>query len=192
MIKLNKQKAEELLSHTTSQPHLLQHALAVSSAMGAMAKHFGADESHWEAVGLLHDYDYEKYPKEHLQYTEEPLRAAGVDEESIRAILSHGWKICTDVEPQTNLEKSLYTVDALTGLVSATAKMRPNGISDLSASSVTKKLKDKSFAAGVNREVIQGGIEMLGIDRAEVITICIEGMKPHAKHLDLLGKSACV
>lgn len=190
MIKLDKQKAEELLRKTTSQPHLMQHALAVSSAMGAMAKRFGADEEYWEAVGLLHDYDYEKHPEEHLQHTEESLRDAGVDEESIRAILSHGWKICTDTEPLTNLEKSLYTVDALTGLVSATAKMRPNGISDLTASSVTKKLKDKSFAAGVNRQVIQSGIEMLGMDRAEVITICIEGMKPHAKHLDLMGKGS--
>lgn len=190
MIKLNKQKAQELLSATTSQPHLMQHALAVSSAMGAMAKHFNADEAYWEAVGLLHDYDYQKYPEEHLQHTEQPLRAAGVDEESIRAILSHGWEICTEVEPQTDLEKSLYTLDSLTGLVSATAKMRPNGINDLTLSSVTKKLKDKNFAAGVHREVIDNGIEMLGMERAEVIAICIDGMKPHAQCLGLMGKGS--
>lgn len=187
---LDRKKAEELLASTTRQPHLLQHALAVSSAMGAMARHFGEDPEQWEAVGLLHDYDYESHPEEHLQHTEQPLREAGVDESSIRAILSHGWEHCNDIEPQSALEKSLYILDALTGLVSATAKMRPNGIAGLAPSSVTKKLKDKSFAAGVNREGIAKGIALLGMDRAEVIAICIEGMKPHAVRLGLEGKPA--
>lgn len=188
MEKLNKQRALELLHTTTSQPHLLQHALAVSGAMGAMADHFGADANYWEAVGLLHDYDYEHYPEEHLQHTEQPLRDAGVDEESIRAILSHGWGICSDLAPLTDMEKSLYTMDCLTGLLSATAKMRPGGITDLASASVTKKFKDKSFAAGVNRETISKGLALLGMDRAEVIAICIEGMKPHAQKLGLMGK----
>jgi len=187
MEQLTKSQAQTLLESTTSQPHLMLHALAVSAAMGAMAKHFGADAGYWEAVGLLHDYDYQQYPQEHLQHTEQPLREAGVDEGSIRAILSHGWGICSDVEPQTAMEKSLYTVDSLTGLISATAKMRPTGISDLTASSVTKKLKDKRFAAGVNRETIRKGIEMLGMERAEVITLCIDGMKPYAQKLELKG-----
>lgn len=185
---LNKERAQELLSATTTQPHLLQHAFAVSSAMGAMAEHFGADQAYWEAVGLLHDYDYQQYPEAHLQHTREPLLDAGVDEASIRAIITHGWERCSDVEPLTDLEKSLYTLDALTGLISAAAKMRPTGISDLTATSIVKKIKDKHFAAGVDREVISKGIEMLGMDRAEVINLCIAGMKPHAEYLGLVGK----
>lgn len=187
MPRLTKEKARELLAATTTQPHLFQHSLAVSSAMGAMARHFGEDAEYWEAVGILHDYDYETFPNEHLQHTEAPLLAAGVDEESVRAIMSHGWLNCTDVEPLSNMEKSLYAVDALTGLISATAKMRPTGVSDLTASSVTKKFKDKAFAAAINRETINKGVEMLGMERADVITLCIEGMRPHAAELGIEG-----
>lgn len=187
MGKLDKPTAQKLLETTTTQPHLLQHALAVSAAMGAMARHFGADADYWEAVGLLHDYDYEQFPEEHLRHTEEPLRAAGVDEESIRAIMAHGWGLCTDAEPQTDLEKSLYAVDELTGLVSANAKMRPTGISDLGAKSVKKKFKDKAFAAKIDREVIQKGADMLGMDLSQLITIVIDGMRPYAKELDIAG-----
>lgn len=188
MSRLNKETSRQLLSTTTKEPHLLQHALAVSSAMGAMAAHFGEDVEYWQAVGLLHDYDYEQYPAEHLRHTEGPLKAAGVDDESVRAILSHGWGLCTDVEPQTNMEKSLYAVDELTGLISATAKMRPGGIADLEPKSVKKKFKDKAFAAKIDRQVIARGAEMLGIDLGELIAICIEGMRPCAAELGLQGK----
>jgi len=187
MEKLTRETAKALLKSTTTEPHLLQHAVAVSAALGAMAEHFDADIDYWEAVGYLHDYDYQQYPEEHLKHTESPLREAGVDEESIRAILSHGYNICTDIVPETDMEKSLYTVDALTGLISATAKMRPAGITDLTAKSVAKKFKDKSFAAGVNRDTILKGLEMLGMERAQAFTICIEGMKPYAQQLGLLG-----
>lgn len=190
MEKLDKQKSRALLETTTTEAHLLQHALAVSAAMGAMARHFGADEEYWEAIGLLHDYDYEQHPEEHLQHTEEPLKAAGVDGDAVRAILSHGWGLCTDVEPQNELEKSLYAVDEMTGLISATAKMRPSGISDLEPSSVKKKFKDKRFAAKIDRDVIRKGAEMLGMDLGEMITLCIEGMKPYAAELGLLGAGA--
>ena len=115
------------------------------------------DKEHWEAVGYLHDYDYEKYPEEHLAHTEEPLRAEGVPEEDIRAILSHGYSICTDVEPISDMEKSLFTVDELSGIVQAAARMRPNGIVDMSLKSFMKKWKDKRFAAGCNREIILKG-----------------------------------
>lgn len=189
MATLTKEKADELIRSTTNEPHLLQHAVAVSAALGACAKHFGEDSEYWEAVGLLHGYDYEKYPSEHLKHTQEPLREAGIDDITIRAILSHGWDICTEIKPETQLEKSLFTLDALTGLVSATAKMRPNGISDLEPSSVVKKFKDKHFAAGVDRALIDKGLEMLGMDRATAIAISIEGMKPHAKELGLMGKA---
>ncbi|MDL2253524.1 hypothetical protein LJC49_05540 [Ruminococcaceae bacterium OttesenSCG-928-I18] len=187
MAQLTIERSRELLSQTTNEPHLLQHALAVSAAMGAMAKHFGKEEGYWQAVGYLHDYDYEQHPEEHLRHTEAPLREAGVDEESIRAILAHGFGELTDTEPKSELEKSLYAVDELTGLISATAKMRPNGISDLTAKSVKKKYKDKAFAAKIDREVIRRGAEMLGMDLSQLIELCIEGMRGHALALGLTG-----
>ena len=123
---LTLEKAKEINAQMVTEEHLILHAANVSAAMGAMAEHFGADREHWEAVGWLHDYDYEKYPEEHLAHTEEPLRAAGVPEEDIRAILSHGYGICTDVEPVTEMEKSLFTVDELTGIVQAAARIIVN------------------------------------------------------------------
>ena len=152
-----------------------------------MAEHFGEDVEHWQAVGMLHDYDYEKYPEEHLQHTQQPLREAGVDEEDIRAILSHGYEICTDVKPETNLEKSLFTVDELTGIVQACARMRPHGITDLEVKSFMKKFKDKRFAARCDRNTILKGCEMLGMDVKEVAGIVIGGMREHAAELGLEG-----
>lgn len=182
---LTLQKASELLHTTTTEPHLFEHALGVSAAMGAMARHFGADEAYWKAVGYLHDYDYQQFPEEHLQHTEQPLRAAGVDEESIRAILAHGWGLCSDVKPENELEKSLFTVDELTGLIAATARMRPGGLSDLEPASVKKKFKDKKFAAKIDRAVIQQGCELLGMELGEVIGLCIEGMREEMTALGL-------
>lgn len=190
MTTLNKEIAENLLHATTNHTHLLQHALAVSAAMGAMAKHCRQDVAYWEAIGYLHDYDYEQFPEEHLQHTAQPLKDAGVDNVSIRAILSHGYGLCTDVEPKTDLEKSLYAVDELTGLISATAKMRPTGIYDLEVSSVKKKFKDKRFAAKIDRDVIRNGAEMLTMDLGELIAICIEGMRPFAERLGLNGSGS--
>ncbi len=187
MENLSLEKAKQLIATTTSEPHLLQHALAVSAAMGAMAQHFNQDSAYWQAVGMLHDYDYQQYPNEHLQHTETPLQQAGVNAEAIRAILCHGYGLCTDVKPETNLEKSLYAVDELTGLISATARMRPGGIATLEPKSVQKKFKDKAFAAKIDRAVIQNGANMLGLSLAELTTICINGMKPHAAELGLLG-----
>ena len=184
---LTLERAKELNDTMVTEPHLKVHALSVSAAMRAMGQHFGEDAEHWAAVGYLHDYDYEKYPEEHLQHTAEPLRAAGVDEDEIRAILSHGYGICTDVEPVTLMEKSLYTVDELTGIIGACARMRPNGIEDLEVSSFMKKFKDKKFAAKCNRELIKSGCAMLGMDVKDVAALCIEGMKPYAKELGLEG-----
>jgi predicted hydrolase (HD superfamily) len=184
---LTLERAKELNATMVTEEHLINHALSVSAAMGAMAEHFGEDREHWEAVGFLHDYDYEKYPDEHLQHTKEPLLEAGVSEEDVRAILAHGWGGCTDVEPVTNMEKSLYTVDELTGIIGACARMRPNGLTDLEVSSFMKKFKDKRFAAKCNRELIKNGCELLGMEVKEVAAICIEGMKPYAAELGLLG-----
>ena len=184
---LTLERAKELNESMVTEEHLLLHAKNVCYAMCAMARHFGADEEHWQAIGMLHDYDYEKYPDEHLRHTAEPLLAAGVSEEEVRAILSHGYGILNDVRPETELEKSLFTVDELTGIIQAAARMRPNGITDLETRSFMKKFKDKKFAAKCDRELIRQGCEMLGMEVGEVAGICIEGMKEHAAELGLLG-----
>ena len=166
------------------EPHLLTHALAVSAAMGAMAEHFGADRAYWEAVGYLHDVDYEKFPDEHLQHTRALLAPEGVDEADIRAILSHGYGLCSDVRPETDLEKSLFTVDELTGIVQAASLMRPTGISDLEVKSLKKKFKDKKFAAKCSREVIEQGCAMLGMELSDVMDLVIRGMR---REMEALG-----
>ncbi|MBP5288572.1 MAG: hypothetical protein J6Z79_01690 [Clostridia bacterium] len=183
-------RAKELNDAQVTQAHLTLHAKNVMYAMGAMADHFGEDREHWMAVGYLHDYDYEKFPEEHLKHTEKELLAEGVDAADVRAILSHGYGICTDVEPETNLEKSLFTVDELTGIIQACARMRPRGITDLEVKSFMKKFKDKKFAAKCDRDLIRKGCEMLGLEVSEVAGICIEGMRPFAAEIELLGTEA--
>ena len=184
-MKLTLDKAKEILAKHTTEPHLFTHATAVSSAMGAMAGHFGGDPEYWRAIGWLHDVDYEKWPEEHLAHTREYLEPEGVEEEDIRAILSHGWGICCDVEPLSDLEKSLYTVDELTGIIQACALMRPTGITDLEVKSAMKKFKDKKFAAKCDRELIKKGCELLGMELSDVMALCIEGMKTEAEALGL-------
>ena len=182
---LTMERAQQLLNATTTQEHLFLHAKNVSAAMGGMAKHFGANERHWQAIGYLHDYDYEQYPEEHLQHTEEPLLAAGLTEEEVRGILAHGYGHCNDVEPKNELEKSLFTVDELTGIIQAAARMRPMGITDMEISSFMKKFKDKKFAAKCDREIIRQGCQMLGMEVKDVAAICIEAMKEKADELQL-------
>ena len=187
---LTLERAKELNAQMVTEEHLILHSLNVMAAMGAMAEHFGEDKAHWEAVGYLHDYDYEKYPEEHLAHTKEPLLAAGVPEEDVRAILSHGWGIFTDVKPESNMEKSLFTVDELTGIIQAYARMRPEGIHDIKMSSFMKKFKDKRFAAKCDRELIKKGCEMLGMEVRDVAEISIRGMEAHAAELHLDGTEA--
>lgn len=184
MAKLTMDKAERLIRANVTEAHLFTHALAVSSAMGAMAQHFGEDKAHWQAVGYLHDVDYEKFPSEHLAHTRELLKDEDIDEEDIRAILSHGYGICSDVEPLTNMEKSLFTVDELTGIVQAASLMRPTGISDLEVKSLKKKYKDKKFAAGCSREVIERGAAMLGIELDELLLETLDAMKAAEKQIE--------
>ncbi len=185
MAALTMEKARALIAANVSEPHLLTHALAVSAAMGAMAEHFGADSAHWQAIGFLHDVDYEKYPEEHLQHTRELLAGQDIDESDVRAILSHGYGLCSDVEPLTELEKSLFTVDELTGIVQAASLMRPTGVSDLEVSSLKKKFKDKKFAAKCDREVIRKGCEMLGLELETVMALVIHGMRAHMTELGI-------
>ncbi|MBR4308353.1 MAG: hypothetical protein IKT58_02030 [Oscillospiraceae bacterium] len=182
---LTLERAKELLNTTTTADHLILHAKNVMAAMGGLARHFGESEDHWMAIGYLHDYDYEQYPEEHLQHTEAPLQEAGVTEEEIRAILAHGYGHCTQVEPISPLEKSLYAVDELTGIIQAAARMRPAGITDMEVSGFMKKFKDKKFAAKCDRELIKHGSELLGMEVKELASICIEAMKEHAQELQL-------
>ena len=186
---LTLERAKELLATTTTEEHLFLHAKNVMAAMGGLARHFGEDEAHWMAIGYLHDYDYEQHPYEHLQHTEQPLKAAGLTDEEVRAILAHGYGLVNDVQPVTNLEKSLFTVDELKGIIQAAARMRPAGITDMEVSSFMKKFKDKKFAAKCNREVIRQGCEMLGMEVRDVAAICIEAMKEYAEELNLGPKA---
>ena len=181
------ERAKELNDGQVREHHLVIHAKNVMYAMGAMAERFGGDRERWMAVGYLHDYDYELFPEEHLKHTEKELLAEGVDAEDVRAIMSHGFGICTDVEPLTDMEKSLFTVDELTGIIQACARMRPQGITDLEVKSFMKKFKDKKFAAGCDRDLILKGCAMLGMEVSEVAAVCIEGMRPHAAELELAG-----
>lgn len=185
MAQVTIEQAERLIKANVTEQHLFTHARAVSAAMGAMAEHFGADKAHWEAVGYLHDVDYEKFPEEHLAHTRELLSGEDIDESDIRAILSHGYGICTDVEPQTYMEKSLFTVDELTGIVQAASLMRPTGITDLEVKSLKKKYKDKKFAAKCSREVIDKGCAMLGMPIADVMAIVIKDMQAYADELGI-------
>ncbi len=178
-------KAKQLLATTTTEPHLILHAKNVMVAMGGLAEHFGENKEHWMAIGYLHDYDYEQHPDEHLAHTEIPLKEADISDEEIRAVLSHGYSIINDVEPITNMEKSLFTVDELTGIIQAAARMRPAGITDMEITSFMKKFKDKKFAAKCDRELIKQGCEMLGMEVKEVAAICIEAMKEYADELQI-------
>ena len=178
-------RARQLLATTTTQPHLFLHAKNVMVAMGGLAVHFGADPERWMAIGYLHDYDYEQHPEEHLQHTQQPLLDAGLTEEEVRGILAHGYGILNDVEPKTDMEKSLFTVDELTGIIQAAARMRPAGITDMEVSSFMKKFKDKKFAAKCDRELIKRGCEMMGMEVRDVAAICIESMKQYAEELEL-------
>jgi len=182
---LTVERAKELLKTTTTEEHLFLHAKNVAVAMGGLAAHFGEDVDHWTAIGYLHDYDYEQFPEEHLQHTEQPLLEAGLTAEEVRTILAHGYGIINDVKPETNMEKCLFTVDELTGIIQAAARMRPMGITDMEISSFMKKFKDKKFAAKCDRELIRQGCEMLGMEVRDVAAICIEAMKAHAEELQL-------
>lgn len=176
-----------LKTHVTSE-QLIKHAVAVEASMAYFARQFGEDEEQWRVIGICHDIDYEKYPDEHLQHARKLLEEADWPEYYIRAVLSHGWSICTDVKPETRLEKTLFTVDELTGLVSASALVRPSkSILDMKAKSVKKKWNSRAFSAGVDRSIIERGAAMLDMDLNEVITWTILGMREAADELGLRG-----
>ena len=179
-------EAFELLCRYNSNESLIKHALAVEAVMHYMALKQGEDEEMWGVIGLVHDLDYERFPEQHCQKSPELLRESGWPEEYIRAVVSHGWEICSDVEPVSVLEKTLYAIDELTGLVTTSALVRPSkSVLDLEPSSVKKKWKDKRFAAGVNREVIEKGAKLLGTDLTQLIADTIQGMRTVAQEIGL-------
>jgi putative nucleotidyltransferase with HDIG domain len=183
-----REDALALFKEYNQSESLLKHALAVEGVMRYFARKRGQDEEQWGIIGLIHDLDYEQFPGQHCEKTAEILRDHDWPESYIRAVVSHGWGICTDVRPESELEKVLYAVDELTGLVTTTALVRPSkSVMDLTAKSVKKKWKDKRFAAGVDRSIIDRGAEMLGLDRTELITETIMGMREIAGAIGLKG-----
>jgi len=188
-----RKEAFELLKEYNQDESLIKHALAVEAVMRYFANKFGEDEEKWGIIGLIHDLDYEKFPQQHCKKTEEILKEHNWPQDYIRAVLSHGWGICTDVEPESKMEKVLYTIDELTGLIAATALVRPSkSVLDMKAKSVKKKWKDKSFAAGVDRSIIQKGAEMLGMELSELFTDTIMGMRQAADEIGLKGDNSNV
>jgi putative nucleotidyltransferase with HDIG domain len=186
--KPTREEAWKILTDRVKSPNLISHALAVEAAMRHVAQKKGADEETWGVIGLIHDVDYEEHPDEHLRHAPDMLRGHGWPEEYIRAVASHGWGICTDVEPITDLEKALFAIDELTGLVAAAALVRPSrSVQDLPVKSVLKKWKDKAFAAGVDRSVIERGAALMGVSLEELIADTIEGMRTVAAEIGLKG-----
>lgn len=185
----NRAEALALLEQYNQQDNLRKHALAVEAVMRHFATLFtGADADEWGLVGLLHDLDYEKFPEQHCTMTAQILRDLDLEPRLVRAIVSHGYGICSDVKPESDLEKVLYTIDELTGLVTATALMRPSrSVLDLELKSLKKKFKTPSFAAGVNRDVVRQGAEWLGIELDRVLEETIRGMQTAAASLGLAG-----
>ncbi|MCI2425639.1 hydrolase [Candidatus Acetothermia bacterium] len=164
----------------------LKHAHSFEGVMRYMARKRGEDEQKWGIVGLLHDLDYERFPEEHCKKSQELLEERGWPEEHVRAIVSHGWGICSDVEPQTEMEKTLYAVDELTGLITAVVLIRPSkSVTGLEARSVMKKWKDKSFAAGANRSIIESGTAILGVELKDLVDDVIMGMREVADRIGL-------
>ena len=187
-IQPTRENALELFTQYNSSESLLKHALAVEGVMRYMAEKNGEDPDVWGIIGLIHDLDYEQYPDRHCTKTKKILEENDWPEEYIRAVVSHGFGICSDVEPVTTLEKTLFAVDELTGLVATTALVRPSkSVLDIKVKSVMKKWKDKAFAAGVNRAVILQGAEMLGVELNELVQDTITGMRNVAGDIGLKG-----
>ena len=186
MASIDREKALELFKRYNNEHSLFKHALSVEAVMRYFAKKNGEDEDEWGMVGFLHDMDYEKYPDEHCIKVKEILEAEGLPESFIRAIQSHGYGCCTDIEPINNMEKTLYAVDELSGFIIACALVRPSkSLEDLEVKSVKKKLKDKAFAAKVDREVINKGAEMLGVPIEDLIKETIEALIPIQESIGL-------
>ena len=183
-----REEALAILRQYNKNESLIKHAMAVEGVMRYIARKRGEDEEKWGVIGMIHDLDYEQFPDQHCKKTEEILKENDWPEEYIRAAVSHGWGICTDVKPESDMEKVLYAIDELTGLVVTSALVRPSkSVMDMKAKSVKKKWKQKQFAAGVDRSIIEKGAEMLGVELGELITDTIMGMRDVAEEIGLKG-----
>jgi putative nucleotidyltransferase with HDIG domain len=184
----SRDEAWALLKEFNQSDSLIKHALCVEGVMRYIARKKGEDEEKWGVIGLVHDLDYERCPDQHCTKTHEILTERGWPEDYIHAVVSHGWGLCSDVEPKSDMEKVLYAIDELTGLVTAVALVRPSkSVMDLTPKSVKKKWKDKAFAAGVDRSIIEKGAAMLGADISELVEDTIMGMREVADAIGLKG-----
>jgi len=183
-----REAALKILHEYNKGDRLRKHAYSVEGVMRYIARKRGEDEGKWGIIGLMHDLDYEQFPDQHCTKTREILEEHSWPEEYIRAVVSHGWGICSDVEPKSTLEKTLYAIDELTGLIAANAMVRPSkSVMDMTVKSVKKKWKSPAFAAGVDRSIIQRGAEMLGVGIEEIIEDTIMGMREVADAIGLKG-----
>ncbi len=185
---MEREKALALWREYNSEDSLFRHALSVEAAMRHFARLYGEDEDFWGSVGILHDVDYQKYPEEHLAHSREILEKAGCEEALIHAVLSHGWGLCSEVEPVARMEKTLYAVDELTGFIAACAYVRPSrSVLDMEVKSVKKKWGSANFAAGVNRGVIEKGAAMMGLPLEDLIRETILALREAAEAVGLKG-----
>ncbi|MBU5256580.1 HDIG domain-containing metalloprotein [Tissierella praeacuta] len=188
--KPTREEALLLFKKYNKSDSLLRHALAVEATMKHFAELFNEpDVEKWTIVGLIHDLDYEMYPDEHCIKVQEILKEEDYPQDYIKAVASHGYEICCDVQPTEKMEKVLYAIDELTGLITAVALLRPSkSVLDLEPKSVKKKWKDKGFAAGVDRSIIEKGIQMLDMERDDVIMETILAMRKVAEEIGLKGE----
>jgi len=188
MDKPTRDDAWNLLNKYVQSDNLIKHCLAVEGVMRYLARKHGEDEEKWGVVGLIHDVDYQQYPDQHCTKVRDILEEQGWPEEYIRAVQSHGYSRVNEIEPQSLMEKSLFAIDELTGLVTATALVRPSkSVLDTKAKSVKKKWKDKGFSAAVDRDLIQSGVDRLGVELTELISDTIMGMRDVADAIGLKG-----
>ncbi|MCK5131974.1 MAG: HDIG domain-containing protein [Candidatus Sabulitectum sp.] len=186
----SREDALALLKEYNSHESLIRHALSVEAVMRLMAAKKGEDPDKWGIIGLIHDLDYEMFPEQHCSRTREILEEREWPEDYVRAVVSHAWGVCSDVKPESVMEKYLYAIDELTGLVTACVLVRPSkSLMDLKVKSVKKKWKTKHFAAGANREVMEKGAVMLGIEIPELIQNVIDGMRTVASDIGLDGEN---
>ncbi len=185
---MTRDEAVVLWKQWNSDESLWHHALSTEAVMRHFARKYGEDAEYWGIIGLLHDIDYEKFPEEHLKHAREILASAGFDDAFIRSVESHGWGICTQVEPKLLMEKVLFAADELTGFIAACSYVRPSrSVLDLEVKSVKKKWGSAAFAAGVRRNVIEQGAQMLGVPLDELIGETILALRGVASEIGLKG-----
>ena len=185
---MDRDKAISVWREYNSEDSLFRHALSVEAAMRHFARKYGENEDFWGVVGLLHDIDYQQFPEEHLAHSRPMLEKAGYGEDVIHAVLSHGWGLCSEVEPTARMEKVLFAVDELTGFIAACAYVRPSrSVLDMEVRSVKKKWGSVNFAAGVRRDVIEKGAAMMGIPLEELISDTIMALREVAADVGLKG-----